>query len=241
MRNSSITPLVRSRTSDSAIERDRHVLEDEREDGRPEEPDDRGLDGAMLSTSASVGAATTSGGIRPASGTPCCIGIGLALLGGPPDDLLVDGAREARGQEARRSSAWTGSTTSTWTSIVDCSPASELLPRRRPGRRRRRRPRPTARRCVGRRLVRHDRRRSRARRRRGPGRPRRRSAGRTAGGMTMTVVERPLEAVVAEPEDGHDQERPEDEAEERARPADDLDELLADEGEEPGDDLGERR
>ena len=71
-----------------------------------------------------------------------------------------------------------------------------------------------------------------ARRRRVPGS---RDVGRQAGvgRDDDDRLERSPDAVVAEPEDGHDQERPEDEADQRARPAEDLDDLLADEREEP--------
>ena len=49
-------------------------------------------------------------------------------------------------------------------------------------------------------------------------------------------LERPPDAVEAGPEDRHDQERAEDQADDRARAADGLDELLADECEQPKDD-----
>ena len=49
--------------------------------------------------------------------------------------------------------------------------------------------------------------------------------------------QRPAIAAVADAEDRHDQERPEDQAQQCSGPPDDLDELLADEGQDPGERL----
>jgi hypothetical protein len=49
-------------------------------------------------------------------------------------------------------------------------------------------------------------------------------------------LERAFHAVVAQAEDGHDQERTDDQADDRPRPANGLDELLADEGQRADDD-----
>jgi hypothetical protein len=48
-------------------------------------------------------------------------------------------------------------------------------------------------------------------------------------------LERTLEAAVAEAEDGHDQERTKDQAEDGARPAHGIDDLLAHEGQQADD------
>jgi hypothetical protein len=50
-------------------------------------------------------------------------------------------------------------------------------------------------------------------------------------------LEGSAEALIAKCEHGHDQERAQDEADDRARAPSDLDQLLADEGEDPGGDL----
>ena len=62
-RNSSMTPLVRSRTSDRAISVTARCWRISARTAGPKKATTRGSDGATLTTSARVGAATTSGGI----------------------------------------------------------------------------------------------------------------------------------------------------------------------------------
>ena len=67
-RNSSMTPLVRSRTSDSATRVTARCWRMSARTAGPKKARTRGSDGAMLRTSARVGAATTSGGMTAALG-----------------------------------------------------------------------------------------------------------------------------------------------------------------------------
>ena len=87
----------------------------------------------MLSTSARVGAAMTSGGMAAASGSPGGDRIALALGGRPPDDLAVDCRRKARCEEPR---VVRGDRVDDVDQDLDhrLLPGAELRPRRRSGR-----------------------------------------------------------------------------------------------------------
>ena len=186
---------------------DRQVLEDEGEHGRPEEGDDPGV-GRGDVHDLGFGRRRDDLGRDPAR----------VRLARPParspgprsprgDDLAVDRARRGRRRGTRRSSPATGSTTSTTTWIVDCLPAAELRLRGSSGATTTTSTCRAARRGLRRRTVRGRPPRSAGRRRPAPGRSRRRRAARDVGGTTTIVSSGRFDAVVAEAEQGHDQER----------------------------------
>ena len=61
---------MRSRIDRQGDQRDRHVLEDQGEDGGPKNWTTPGCEGATLTTSAFVGEATTDGGIAGSIAAP---------------------------------------------------------------------------------------------------------------------------------------------------------------------------
>ena len=96
MRNSSITPLVRSRTSDIATSVTARCWRISASTAGAKYEMTSGVDGAMFTISARVGAAMTSGGIGGGFGLARGDRVALALGGRPPDDLAIDGRRESR-------------------------------------------------------------------------------------------------------------------------------------------------
>ena len=232
IRNSSMTPARALADERQGDQRHGQVLEDQRQHRRPEV-----RRGRVARTGRCWSPRPRSARRRPRAGWPAALGragqrVALASSTAARRMIVsVDRVRQVRREEPGVVGTH-GSTVLTTTSMTDCLPAwncasasagatttTSALPSARP-------------RLGGRRVLGRPPR-CAARRRRGPGRSRRRSAGRLRAGRRRPS-RAAADAVVAETEDGHDQERAEDEAEERAGSAHDLDELLADEGQERG-------
>ena len=230
-------PLVRSRTSERAIERDGQVLEDQGEDGRAVVGDDARGDWRDVDQ---LGARRLGDDVqRRVARLDADVGRdALALLGGLAEDLPVDRAGQVAGEEP-------GVVGLDRVDHVDPDVEHRLLAGAERGCRVLRRDDHDVQATGGERLVEagpvgHDGEDVEAATREllvlrdigGQARRRRHDDRR---------LERAMLAAVPEAEERHDQERAQDEADDGARATKRLDDLLADEGKQPDDRPQQRR